>query len=141
MNDECVYFSIHHSPFIIHHSIAMLKTLIIGATANPERTAFTAAQRLKKNGQEVVLIGNKSGEIDGNPIHTEKIVLTDIDTVTLYINPKIQTHYYDYILSLHPRRIIFNPGTENRVFKKLAEDQGIETENACTLVLLSLNEY
>ncbi len=119
----------------------MLKTLIIGATTNPERMAFKAAQRLKKNGHEVVLIGNKSGEIDGNPIYTGKIVLNDIDTVTLYINPKIQTDYYDYILALHPRRIIFNPGTENSVFKKLAEDEGIETENACTLVLLSLKEY
>lgn len=118
-----------------------MKVLLIGATKNPERTAFTAAQRLKSKGHEVILIGNKPGEIDGNPIHTEKIPLEGIDTVTLYINAKIQKEYYDYILSQHPRRIIFNPGTENADFKKLATTQGIETENACTLVLLSLNEF
>ena len=119
----------------------MKKTVLIGATTNPERTAFTAAQRLKANGHEVFLIGNKKGEVDGNPIHQETPALENVDTVTLYINPKIQTEYYDYILSLHPKRIIFNPGTENDEFKKLAEAHGIQTEYACTLVLLSLHEY
>ncbi len=119
----------------------MKKTVLIGATTNPERTAFTAAQRLKMYGHEVYLIGNKKGEIDGNPIHQETPALENVDTVTLYINPKIQTAYSDYILSLHPKRIIFNPGTENDELKKIAEAQGILTEYACTLVLLSLHEY
>ena len=119
----------------------MKKTVLIGATTNPERTAFTAARKLKAYGHEVFLIGNKKGEIDGNPIHQEMPALEHVDTVTLYINPKIQKDYSDYILSLHPKRIIFNPGTENDELKKLAELQGIKTENACTLVLLSLHEF
>ena len=61
----------------------------------------------------------------------------NIDTVTLYLNPKRQEEYYDYIISLQPRRVIFNPGTENMEFIKLLKNNQIESEIACTLVLLS----
>ena len=74
-------------------------------------------------------------------IETEKLDFHAVDTVTLYLNPKAQQDYYDYILSLKPRRVIFNPGTENSEFRKLAEAHGIQCEEACTLVLLNTNQY
>jgi predicted CoA-binding protein len=119
----------------------MKKTLILGASANPERVAYTAAHRLTEAGHPVVNVGIRQGEVAGLPILTGQPALDNIDTVTLYISPKNQTEWYNYILSLKPRRVIFNPGTENRELAELAEGQGIVTEEACTLVLLSLNMY
>ncbi len=116
-------------------------TLVIGASEKTDRYANMAVRLLLKKGKKVVAIGNKSGNILDIPIHKEKVHLENIHTVTLYINPTIQTEYYDYILSLQPKRIIFNPGTENESFKKMADSAGIITEEACTLVLLNLNQY
>lgn len=119
----------------------MKRTLVLGATPNPERYAYLAAQRLTKAGHEVVLVGNKKGDIDGAPIENGTPQYEGIDTVTLYLNADNQVPYYDYILSLKPKRIIFNPGTENWDLVKLAKAQGIETEIACTLVMLSVGIY
>ena len=119
----------------------MKKTLVLGATPNPERYAYIATQRLKKAGHEVLLIGKKKGEIDGIVIENGTPQYEGIDTVTLYLNPDNQKPYYDYILSLKPNRIIFNPGTENWELVKLAKKQGIEIEIACTLVMLSVGNY
>ncbi len=119
----------------------MKKTLILGATPNPERYAYLAAQRLTKAGHEIVLVGKKKGEIDRLPIEKGTPQYEGINTVTLYVNPDNQVPYYDYILSLKPKRIIFNPGTENWDLVKLAKAQGIETEIACTLVMLSVENY
>jgi uncharacterized protein len=119
----------------------MKKTLVLGATPNPERYAYMATQRLKNAGHEVLPVGNKKGAIEGIVIENETPQYKDVDTVTLYLNPHNQKPYYDYILSLHPKRIIFNPGTENWELVKLAKEQGIETEVACTLVMLSVGNY
>lgn len=120
----------------------MKKTLVIGATPNPERYAYKAAKMLEKHQHEAVLYGLKKGEIDGNVILNEwPQKIDDLDTVTLYIGPDKQPPMYDKILSLHPKRIIFNPGTENSEFVKLANNQGVETEYACTLVLLTTGQY
>ncbi len=118
-----------------------MKTLVIGASVNPERYSNKAIQLLKANGHQVVAIGNREGIAHGIQITKIKESFTDIDTVTLYINPRIQSEYYQYILDLHPRRIIFNPGTENPELSDLAEENGILTENACTLVLLNLKQF
>ena len=118
-----------------------MKTLVIGASVNPERYSNKAIQLLKANGHQVVAIGNREGIAHGIQITKIKEFFTDIDTVTLYINPRIQSEYYQYILDLHPRRIIFNPGTENPELSDLAEENGILTENACTLVLLNLKQF
>ncbi len=91
--------------------------------------------------QPVVAIGLKRGEVAGVNITTEKEDFKDIDTVTLYLNPKRQQEYYDYIISLHPKRVIFNPGTENPEFYELLRNKKIEVEVACTLVLLGTNQY
>lgn len=116
-------------------------TLVIGASENPQRYANMAIRALLKNGKSVVAIGNKNGDVEGVTIHKGWTDFQNIDTVTLYINPRIQREYYDYILSLHPKRIIFNPGTENPELIDIAQKNGIETIEACTLVLLSLKQY
>jgi len=117
------------------------KTLIIGASEKPERYANKAFHSLKNHQHEVVMIGNKEGVIDGVSIQKGNPLFNNIDTITLYLNPKNQEAYYDYILSLKPKRIIFNPGTENVELQEIAKKQGIEIQEACTLVLLSINQY
>ena len=119
----------------------MKKTLILGATTNPERYAYLAALRLLKYGHEIVPVGIKEGEIEGHSILLGQPDVSDIDTVTLYMNPLRQVSYYDYIFSLQPKRIIFNPGTENDELDLLAKEKGIETVEGCTLVMLSTGQY
>lgn len=119
------------------------KTVVIGASSNPTRYAFLATSKLQLHGHEVVPLGIKSGEIDGLQIQNinEKPMLENVDTVTLYLNPDHQKQWEDYILGLKPHRIIFNPGTENPAFKRRAQNLGIETQEACTLVMLSIGNY
>ena len=117
------------------------KTLILGATPNPARYAYLAAHRLVQTGHEIVNIGIKHGELAGVEIQPADDILTDVDTITLYIGPQLQPQYYDYIIHTKPKRIIFNPGAENHELEMLARSQGIETLNACTLVLLSTGQY
>lgn len=117
------------------------KTLIIGASENPERYANRAFHSLTKHGHEVVMIGNKEGTIEKHTILKGTPEFKDIDTVTLYLNPDNQKAYYDYILSLKPNRIIFNPGTENPELAQISNAKGIQTTEACTLVLLSIGQY
>ena len=118
------------------------KTLILGASNKPHRYAYLAAQRLLGQQHEIVLLGNKESEIFGQTIRIGKPQLADIHTVTVYLSPIHQAMYYDYILEdIRPKRIIFNPNTENPSFMELARKKGIEVEAACTLVLLSTNSY
>lgn len=117
------------------------KTLILGATNNPGRYAYLAAHRLAAAGHEIVNIGIKNGEAAGIPIQPAGEALPDIHTITLYIGPQRQPQYYDYIINTNPKRIIFNPGTENSELEALANAHGIETMEACTLVLLSTGRY
>lgn len=119
------------------------KTVIIGATTNPSRYAYFAADRLTNAGHEIVPIGIKKGEVFGEEILDikESPKVEDVDTITLYLGARHQPEYYDYMLSLNPKRIIFNPGTENPELVKLAKEKGIETEYACTLVMLGSGVY
>lgn len=117
------------------------KTLIIGATTNPNRYAYAAAHRLTQRGHKIALIGLREGEVAGVPISTQKENYEDIDTVTLYVGPRHQPEYYDYVVSLRPRRVIFNPGTENGEFESRLAKEGIEPVEACTLVMLATGEY
>ena len=116
-------------------------TAVIGASANPERYAYKATVSLKKHGNDVYPIGMSDGIIEGTPILTNRPQLTDIDTVTIYVGQKNQSAWTDYILSLKPKRIIFNPGAENAEFYAQATEQGIECIEACTLVMLSIGNY
>lgn len=117
------------------------KTLVIGASLNPSRYSNLAINRLVSYDQPTVAVGLKKGDVAGVSISTEKEKFEDIDTVTLYLNPQRQKEYYEYILSLKPKRVIFNPGTENPEFYELLKKNNIEVEVACTLVLLGTNQY
>lgn len=116
-------------------------TVVIGASPNSDRYSYKATVSLLQHQQLVYPIGIRGGKINELDIITDKPSLKDIDTVTLYVGPDNQSTWIDYIFSLKPKRIIFNPGTENPEFETLAQSKGIETTIACTLVLLSINQY
>ena len=119
----------------------MKKTLVLGASLNPNRYSYLAINRLVNHGHNVEAIGLKKGKVGGVGISVEKEDFKNIDTITLYLNPKRQVEYYDYILSLRPKRVIFNPGTENPELYKILDKNNIKSEVACTLVLLGTNQY
>ena len=116
-------------------------TLVLGASPNPDRYSFLATELLHEKGYEVYPFGIKKGFIKDIPIINEWPLDQAIDTVTLYVGPAGQVEYYDAILKLTPRRIIFNPGTENPDLQGLAAQKGIETIEACTLVMLKTGQY
>ena len=116
-------------------------TLVVGATPNPERYSFLATALLEEKGYEVYPFGIKKGNINHTAIINEWPKQGTIDTVTLYLGPTAQSEYLEAIIALAPRRIIFNPGTENPILASLAAKNGIETMEACTLVLLKTGQY
>lgn len=117
------------------------KTVVLGASDNPSRYSYLAVRKLQSHNHPVVAIGKKKGVVHGVPIQTDHEPVEDVHTVTLYLNPKNQQEYYDYILNLHPARIIFNPGTENEYLMEKAKEAGIEPVVGCTLVMLSIDMY
>ncbi|MEO5912527.1 MAG: CoA-binding protein [Pelobium sp.] len=119
----------------------MKKTLILGATPDSSRYANMASCRLVIHGHPIVNVGIKMGEAAEQPIEKPELIHNDIDTITMYVGPKNQKDLYDYILNTKPNRIIFNPGSENPELEKLANEKGIKTMEACTLVLLSTDQY
>jgi predicted CoA-binding protein len=121
----------------------MKKTVVLGATPNPTRFAYRASHMLTDYGHEIVPVGIKNGEVAGEEIRNlrEKPHIEQVDTITLYIGPHNQAEWYDYILSLAPKRIIFNPGTENFELIRKAEEKGIQSVEGCTLVMLRAGTY
>lgn len=118
------------------------KVLLLGASTNPERYAYMAAKLLLQKSYEVILVGIKAGNLNSTKIETDKNkIFLDIDTITLYVGAKNQSEWYEYILKTNPRRIIFNPGTENPELYEKAKQQGIECIEACTLVLLRTGQF
>lgn len=119
------------------------KTVIVGSTPKPYVYAHQAATMLRERGIPFVPLGIQHGEVLGKEILNvhDKPEISDVHTLSLYINPTRQRDWYEYLLSLRPKRIIFNPGTENPEFKKLAEEQGVECLEACTLVMLSVGNF
>jgi len=117
------------------------KTLVLGATTKPDRYAFKAITDLVVKGHSVLAIGQNAGEVAGVKIQTKALPIKSIDTVTLYLNPARQRDYYNYIIEAYPKRVIFNPGTENPEFYQLLALNDIQVEVACTLVLLATNQY
>ncbi|WP_179018413.1 CoA-binding protein [Winogradskyella forsetii] len=116
-------------------------TLVLGASLKPQRYSHIAIKRLRQHNHDVKAIGLRTGKVADVTIDTELMSYKNIDTVTLYLNPQRQTTYYDYIIGLHPERVIFNPGTENSEFYNLLKQNNIKYEVACTLVLLSTGQY
>jgi predicted CoA-binding protein len=119
------------------------KTVVVGASPNPSRYAYQAAHMLHSYGHDMIPLSIKRGDVAGETIMDlrEKPVIADVDTLTLYIGPQHHGQWMDYLLSLSPRRIIFNPGTENPDFMEKAEAQGIEVVAGCTLVMLRAGTY
>lgn len=116
-------------------------TLVIGASLKSERYSNKVIHKLSEKKIEVYAVGLRKGSVSDVIIHTEKVSFKDIDTVTMYINPTLQKEFYNYIIDLKPRRVIFNPGTENTSFINLLQENNIQSEVACTLVLLATNQY
>ncbi len=119
----------------------MSKTLVFGASLKPQRYSNIAIQRLVEKNIETEAFGLRLGEVSGVQIKTKLEDFQNIDTITLYLNPKRQVEYYNEIVGLQPRRVIFNPGTENLPFYNLLKENGIQVVVACTLVLLATNQY
>ncbi len=119
----------------------MKRTVLIGASTDPTRYAYKAANSLVSHGHEMIPLGIKSGKVAGKDIILEKPELKDIDTVTLYVGPKNQSGWIDYIIDLKPKRILFNPGTENPILMVKAKENNIEVIEGCTLVMLSIGTY
>lgn len=117
------------------------KTVVLGASTKPDRYAFKAITMLVDKGHSVIAIGSNLGEVAGITIRTKTIPLKNIDTITLYLNPARQREYYNYIIESKPKRVLFNPGTENPEFYQLLKSNNIKVEEACTLVLLGTNQY
>ena len=117
------------------------KTLVLGASLKSWRTSHDAVNRLVKFGHPVVAVGLREGKIGEVDIVKEPPADTDFDTVTIYLNAQNQKKYYDYLLALKPKRIIFNPGAENPELEKLAEEKGIDVWEACTLTTLASRLY
>lgn len=119
------------------------KTLIVGATPNTSRYAFAAANMLNERRYDFVPIGIKKGEVFGKAILDikQKPRVENVHTITMYIGPRHQPEWYEYLLSLSPQRVIFNPGTENFEFQRILKENGVRVEMACTLVMLSTGQY
>lgn len=117
------------------------KTIILGATTDSSKYAYRAAERLAVSGHDIINIGRSTGSVAGVPIELPGQIYTGIDTITIYMAPHNQAPLLDYVISTNPRRIIFNPGTENSELEDRAVAKGIAVENACTLVLLATGQY
>ncbi len=117
------------------------KTLVLGASLKEERYSNKVIHKLVDNNHEVKAIGFKKGLISNVNVGIEKKIFKNIDTVTLYLSPTNQINFYNYVVDINPDRVIFNPGTENKEFQDILNQNGIKTEIACTLVLLSTNQY
>jgi uncharacterized protein len=115
--------------------------VVLGASPNPGRYAYIATVRLHAYGHDVFPVGIKEGDIKGIKILKGQPAIENVDTITLYIGPQNQPPWYDYIFSLKPKRIIFNPGTENDWLYSEAQSKGIEVLEACTLIMLSVGNY
>ena len=121
----------------------MKKTVVIGASPEPSRYSSLAINMLDHAGFEFVPVGIKEGIIQGKNILNlkEKPWIEDVHTITIYLRAKNQIEWYDYILGLQPKRIIFNPGAENPELYEMAMKDGIEVENACNLVLIQTKQF
>lgn len=117
------------------------KTIVLGASTNPDRYSFKAVHRLKANGHEVIPVGIKKGKVAELEIQSAEQIHNGVDTITLYLGPQNQPAYYNYLIKHKPKRVIFNPGTANQELEDKLKNEGIEVIDACTLVMLSSNLY
>ncbi len=119
----------------------MLKTVVLGASPNHSKFSYKCIKSLLRHGYDAVPVGKKGGQIEGMDILTGQPEIEDVHTISLYLNASKQVEYYDYILSLNPKRIIFNPGTHNQDFIDRVKEQGIEVKSDCALLMLNSGTY
>lgn len=117
------------------------KTLVLGASTKPQRYSYKAIKMLRTREHPVIAIGMRPGSVDDVEIQTAEVDEADINTVTMYLSPNNQKPYYDYLKKIKPKRVIFNPGTENFELMQQLRDEDISVTSYCTLVLLSTNVY
>jgi predicted CoA-binding protein len=119
----------------------MSLVLVLGASPNPERFSNKAVRRLIRYNHEVIAIGKRAGMIGDTPIITTQPEITGVHTVVMYLAPYHQGEIFDYVLSLRPKRVVFNPGTESPEFDEFLESYNIEVVHDCTLVMLANNRF
>ena len=134
--NRCEWFS-----FEAVYRVMSKDTVVIGATSSPEKYGYKATVSLNLHGHKVYPVDLRAGRVEDIEVLTGNPEIKNVDTVTLYVGPKNQELWQDYIFSLKPKRIIFNPGTENDELEKLAADNGIQPVEACTLVMLGTGQY
>ena len=115
--------------------------MVLGASPNPVRFSYKAVKSLRKHDHEVVAVGFREGDIEGTKVLVGQPPVEDVHTVSIYIGSSRQADYYDYIISLKPERVIFNPGTVNPEFMGRLKREGIEPLNACMLVMLNEEDF
>ena len=121
--------------------VIFMKTIVLGASPNPDHYSYKAVQLLQDKEKNVVDMGINKGKIGTISIVSLTAKITDVHTLSLYLNPQLQEQYLDFILSLNPKRVLFNPGTENPILATKLIQEGIAWENVCTLLLLTTNQY
>jgi predicted CoA-binding protein len=115
--------------------------VVLGASPNPERFSYKAVKRLISNNYQVVAIGKSNGSIGNIPIVTGQPALNDVHTVLMYLAPYHQGEIFDYVISLRPKRVIFNPGTESPEFEEWLKSYDIEIVNDCSLVMMATGRF
>jgi predicted CoA-binding protein len=117
------------------------KTVVLGASPNPARYSFKAVKSLLRYGHEVVAVGFRPGVIYDTFIKLGTPDIDGVHTIAMYIGEQRQEEFHDYIISLKPRRVIFNPGTLNPPLMKELKEHGVEVIDGCTLVMLDNEEF
>ena len=117
------------------------KTIVLGASPNPERYSFKAIVALRNKGHDVIAVGKRTGVVSDTEIEDGSLLHDNVHTITIYLNATNQLDWYDFIFTNKPKRIIMNPGAENPELEVMASEKGIEVLEACTLVLLATGSY
>jgi predicted CoA-binding protein len=117
------------------------RTLVVGASLKTERFSNIAVRKLSEYHVPVIAVGLRAGEINGITVHKPFPIVENIHTVTLYVGPKHQPFWYDFILNAKPKRVIFNPGTYHEEFQQMLINNGIEVVEECTLIMLSDGDF
>ena len=138
---DCRFSVVLLLPVAGQASCKIMKTLVLGASEKEDRYANKAVRLLREYDHEVVAVGRSAGRIGDVVIQTGQPKVEGVDTVTLYLGPHFQAGIVDYVIGLKPRRVIFNPGTENPYFQQTLEAAGIAPMEACTLVLLRTDQF
>lgn len=117
------------------------KTVVLGASPNPARYSFKAVKSLLRYGHDAVAVGFRPGVIYDKFIQRGMPEIQGVHTIALYIGPERQQEYHDYIISLQPKRVIFNPGTVDEPYMEKLRNRGIEVVEGCTLVMLDDGDF